>query len=67
MSCIYENINKNNLVKRPKILVVFDDMITNITGNKKINPVVTEAFIRWRKLNISFAIVIQLYFEVPRC
>lgn len=46
MSCIYENINKNNLVKRPKILVVFDDMITNITGNKKINPVVTEAFIR---------------------
>ena len=36
MSCIYENINKNNLVKRPKILVMSDDMFTNITGNKKL-------------------------------
>ena len=36
-----------------KILIVFDDMIADMINNKKLNPVVTELFIRDRKINIS--------------
>ena len=42
MDKIYENIEKkSNLNKKRKILIVFDDMIAN-----KLNPIVTEIFIR---------------------
>ena len=33
-----------------KILIFFDDMIADIINNKKLNSVVTELFIRSRKL-----------------
>ena len=33
-------------------------------NNKKLNPIVTELFIRGRKLNIS--IITQSYFKVPK-
>ena len=29
----------------PKILFVFDDMLADRLGNKKLNPIVTELFI----------------------
>ena len=48
------------------IIIVFDDMITDIISNKKVNPVVTELFIRSRKLNISLVFITQSYFAVPR-
>ena len=35
-------------------------------SNKKINPVVTELFIRDRKLNISLVFISQSYFPVPK-
>ena len=34
--------------------------------NKKLNPVVTELFIRGRKLNMSLAFITQSYFTVPK-
>ena len=33
--------------------MAFDDMIAGMLNNKKLNSVVTELFIRGRKLNIS--------------
>ena len=42
-----------NLGKNHKVLIVFDDMITDIISNKNLNPIVIELFIRGRKLNIS--------------
>ena len=33
------------------MLVVFDDMIADMLNDKKCNPIVTEWFIRRRKLN----------------
>ena len=33
---------------------------------KKLNPIVTELFIRGRKLNISPVFIIQSYFAVPK-
>ena len=34
--------------------------------DKKLNRVVTELFIRGRKLNISNVFIIQSYFKVPK-
>ena len=35
-------------------------------NNKKFNPIVTELFIRGRKLNISIVFITQSYFKVPK-
>ena len=35
-------------------------------NNKKRNPVVTELFIKGRKLNISIVFITQWYFKVPK-
>ena len=35
-------------------------------NNKKLNPVVTEFFIRGRKLNISIVFIAQSYFKVSK-
>ena len=40
------NIEKYNPDKKPKILIVFDDIIADILSNKKPNPIVSELFIR---------------------
>ena len=34
--------------------------------NKRLNPIVTELFIRGRKLNISIVFITQSYFKVPK-
>ena len=47
-------------------MIVFEDMIADILSNKKVNPVVTELFIRGRKLNISLVFMTQYYFAVPK-
>ena len=51
---IYKNIEEYNPNKERKVWIVFDDMIADMLSNKKLNPIVTELFIRGRKLNISF-------------
>ena len=66
MHDVYENIDDDNPDKEKKILIVFDDMIADIIRNKKLNSVVTELFIRGRKLNISLAFITQSYFKVPK-
>ena len=54
---VYKNINEYNPGKKRKVLIVFDDMIANMINDKKLNSVVTELFIRGRKLNISLFFV----------
>ena len=46
MEDFYRNIEVYNIGKKRKILIVFDDMIADMINNKKLNPVVTELFIR---------------------
>ena len=50
MEDVYKNIENYHPGKKRKILIVFDDMIADMINNKKLNPVVTELFIRGRKL-----------------
>ena len=66
MDDIYKNIEEYNPNKKQKILIVFDDMIANMLRNKNLNPVVTELFIRGKKLNISLFFITQSYFAVPK-
>ena len=41
-------------------------MIADMVNNKKLNSVVTELFIRYKKLNISLTFITQSYFKVPK-
>ena len=66
MHDVYKNINDYNLDKENKILLIFDDMVADMINNKKLNSIVTELFIRGRKLHISLVFVMQSYFEVPK-
>ena len=66
MRDVYKNVNYYNLDKENKILMVFDDMITDVINNKKLKSIVTELFIRERKLNISPVLITQSYFKVPK-
>ena len=66
MCDVYKNINCYNANKENKILIVFDDMITDMINNKKLDSIVTELFTGWRKLNISLFFITQSYFKVPK-
>ena len=66
MNGIYKNIEEYNSDKKRKTLIVFNDMIVDILSNKKLNPIVTELFIRERKLNISLVSITQSYFAVSK-
>ena len=37
-----------------------------MSSNKKLNPIVTEIFIRGRKLNISLVFITEFYFPVSK-
>ena len=66
MHDVYKNIDDYNLDKENKILIVFDNMIADMINNKKLNSIVSELFIRGRKLNISLVFITQSYFKVPK-
>ena len=66
MQDVYKNIEDYNPIKKRKVLIISDDMIADmINNNNKLNPIVTELFIRGRKLNISIVFITQSYFKVP--
>ena len=66
MHDVYKNIDDYNRDKENKILTDFDDMIADINNNRNLNSIVTEFFIRGRKLNISLVFITQSYFKVPK-
>ena len=47
-------------------MIVFDDMIADMSSNKKLNPVVTELFKQGRKIQISLFFIKQSYFTIPK-
>ena len=69
MDDIYKNIKEYNPNKKRKIIIVFDEMIADMLNTEKLNPIVTELFIRGRKKNhfscfyyiISFCCDIRRY------
>ena len=63
---LYKNINNYNSNKENKVMIVFDDIIADMISNKKLDSIVTELFIRCRKLNTSLVFIGQSYFKVPK-
>ena len=63
---VYENLEDYNPTKKRRVLIVFDDMIAHMESDKRLNPIVTELFLRERKRNISLVFISQSYFKVPK-
>ena len=57
-------IEEYNPGEKRKVLIVFDDIITHMISNKKLNIVVTELCIRSRKVSISLIFIMQSCFKV---
>ena len=65
MHDVYKNIDNYNPDKENKMLIVFDDMTADMINYIKLNSIVTELFIRGRKLNVPIVFITQ-YFKVPK-
>ena len=59
---MFVNIWKLIIQQKKVVLIVFDDMIADMESNKKLSLIVTELFLRGRKLNVSLV----LYYN-PKC
>ena len=57
MQDVYKNIEDYNPIKKRKVLIIFDDMIADMINNNKLNPIVTELFIRGRKLKLILSLL----------
>ena len=66
MDDIYKNTEEYNPNKKRKTLIVFDDMIADMHNNEKLNKIVTELFIRVRKLNVALVFITQSHFKLPK-
>ena len=64
MNDIYGNIDDYNPNRKRKMLIVFDDMIADMT-NKKFQPIIKELFVRSKKTNFT-RVITQSYLSVPK-
>ena len=65
MQDVYTSVAEYNPWKKCKLLKVFDDLIADMI-RRKLNPIVTELFIRGRKRNISLILITLLCFRSPK-
>ena len=66
MQDLYKNIEEYKPRRKCNALLVFDDMIADMVSNNKPCPIVTELFIRGRKLDISTVFITQSYFFIMK-
>ena len=65
MHNVYKNVKWYIPRKNCNVLIAFDDIIADIPNNKNFNPIVSELFIKGRKLIICLVFSKQSYFPVP--
>ena len=63
---ICKNIEDNSPNKKQKIMIIFDNFVADMRSSKTLNPILTELFMRGRKLSISLVFIIQSCFAVPK-
>ena len=63
MNDVLDDINNYNNNRDKKILIVFDDMISDIEYNKNFKRIIKELFYRARKINVSIVFITQSYFR----
>ena len=66
MHDVYKNIDDYDLDRENKIVIVFDVMIADMINSRRLDSIVTELFIRERRLNFSLVFITQSYFKVPK-
>ena len=66
MQDVYKNIEGYYLGQKRKVVIAFYDMIADMINNKNLNAIMTELFIKDRKLNIYIVFTGQSYFNVPK-
>ena len=66
MDDVFINIDNFNTKRKKRVFLIFDDMMADIMGDKKIKAIIKELFIRCRKLNISIVFIRQSYFRAPK-
>ena len=59
---VYGNLEDYNPTKKRRVLIVLADM----EANKTLSSIVTELFLRGRKVNMSLVLISQSYFKVPK-
>ena len=64
MNDVLDDINNYNKNRDKKVLIIFDDMITDIMRSEKFKAIAKELFIRCRKLNISIVFITS--FRTPK-
>ena len=63
---VYSNIDDCNPRRKRKMLIAFDNVISDITINQKFQATIKELFIRCRKLNKSLIFITKSYFRVSK-
>ena len=63
MSDALDDIKNNNKNRDKKVLIVFDDMISDIEYNKDFKKIIKELFYRGPKISISIIFITQSYFR----
>ena len=66
MDDVYNIFDNCNPKRNTKVLIVFDEIITDTSNNKNFQAIVKELFIRCKKLNIYLVFITQSYFLVPK-
>ena len=66
MDDILSDIEDCNKKRKRKVLIIFDDMISHVMSDKKVQQILKDLFVRCRKLNISLCFLTQPYFSVPK-
>ena len=56
----------NQMVWKIFVKILTNAIIASMINNKKLNPIITELFIRDRKLSISIVFITQSYFKVSK-
>ena len=61
MNDVLDDINNYNKNRDKKVLIVFDDMISDIEYNKNFKRIIKELFYRARKINVSIVFITILF------
>ena len=63
MNDVPDDINNHNKNRDKKVLIVFDDMISDIECNNNFKRIIKELFYRACKINVSIVFITQSYFR----
>ena len=63
MNDVLDDINNYYKNRDKKVLIVFDDMISDVECNKNFKQIIKELFYRAREINVSIVFITQSYFR----